>query len=162
MGYDSRMLGLGFRMRSWITRRAMQRHLWKPGQHTIGLFGLSRVGFRRLQRFMYCVAIVSTSWCVYAFRTLPFYNIFTPIHLAMADMGLCPHSDVEYLNHIGETAGTRRLQCSNNSFVYGDAGQSNAPMYIAERSLNFNQFGRSALVDAPTLQKRVSASEYDK
>ena len=34
-GNNPRQTGIGFWLRSWITRRSMQRYIWRPAQHTV-------------------------------------------------------------------------------------------------------------------------------
>eukprot|EP01059_Diplonema_ambulator_P005701 TRINITY_DN15490_c0_g1_i1.p1 TRINITY_DN15490_c0_g1~~TRINITY_DN15490_c0_g1_i1.p1 ORF type:complete len:118 (+),score=5.75 TRINITY_DN15490_c0_g1_i1:189-542(+) len=104
-----------------------------------------RRGTRAFGVFFTCLTIYIT-------RDLGEYNLLTPIHLQLADMGAFPHSEICALNRVGEATAVSQRRFIANTPGYHDASNSNPTQTSLEA------FGSPASVAMiPLLQDRVSA-----
>ena len=68
----------------------------------IGPFGLTQKTLKRAWKVTYFVGFVAIVGIFWACRTSNEYTVITPLHLWLADVGILAHSDIGYLQTIGE------------------------------------------------------------
>eukprot|EP01063_Lacrimia_lanifica_P009285 TRINITY_DN16285_c0_g1_i1.p1 TRINITY_DN16285_c0_g1~~TRINITY_DN16285_c0_g1_i1.p1 ORF type:complete len:166 (+),score=35.28 TRINITY_DN16285_c0_g1_i1:78-575(+) len=159
---DPRGTSVGFAIRSWITRRAMQRHLWKPGQHSIGPMGLTKAGLRKIKWAMWGLCAWTGAWGICSARHHSTPTCVTWLHVHLADMGVFPHEDIIALHNVGQTAHAARTSQQRNSSDYS-VGSCNVEQFPATKAAQFpNKELLAPQIPRPaSLQKRVRAQDYE-
>eukprot|EP01062_Namystynia_karyoxenos_P056428 TRINITY_DN47391_c0_g1_i1.p2 TRINITY_DN47391_c0_g1~~TRINITY_DN47391_c0_g1_i1.p2 ORF type:complete len:169 (+),score=29.29 TRINITY_DN47391_c0_g1_i1:88-594(+) len=119
MAPNTRGTGLSFSIRAWFTRRVAQRQLWKPAQHHVGLFGITKVGAKKLKLLVVLVQCGLAGLMLWDTRHFEERNCFTWLHVWMADLGLFRHDEILALKRIGQSQESHVVRTQTNANLYG-------------------------------------------
>eukprot|EP01060_Flectonema_neradi_P025506 TRINITY_DN3430_c0_g1_i2.p1 TRINITY_DN3430_c0_g1~~TRINITY_DN3430_c0_g1_i2.p1 ORF type:complete len:112 (+),score=7.06 TRINITY_DN3430_c0_g1_i2:313-648(+) len=78
--------------------------------------------------------LLGLMWVIYFSKFLPEPNIFTPVHIWMADVGMIHHTEVIALQQIGESPESRKRNLETGFMSYNEAASQ-------DRKLPKHEFG---------------------